>query len=133
MNPRKHLLLLRQASVVWLVFWLAGLPHYFQQYSMLTMAVVCTFLSVLFCLYAVYVLVRCREEVRYSRAFWLSFYYTVPFALYDTLYCGWCLGLGAGFLVSHWYLTVFYFSIWVTFLPVAWLLGAGAPKKAGVV
>ena len=130
MSPRKHLVLLLQASVVWFVFWLAGLPDYFQQYSTLTMGVVCTFLSVLFSLYAVFILSRCREEVQFSRAFWLSFYYTVPFAIYDALYCGWYLGLGAAFLVSHWYLTVFYFSIWVTFIPVVWLLKAAAPRRA---
>ena len=130
MSPRKHLVLLLQASVVWLVFWLAGLPDYFQQYSTLTMGVVCTFLSVFFSLYAVFVLSRCREEVQFSRALWLSFYYTVPFAIYDTLYCGWYLGLGASFLASHWYLTVFYFSIWLTFIPVVWLLKSAAPRRA---
>lgn len=130
MSPKKHIALLLQASAVWLAFWLAGLPDYFQQYSTLVMGVLCTFLSVVFSLYAVYVLARCREDVRFSRAFWLSVYYTIPFAIYDTLYCGWYLGLGAGFLASHWYLTVFYFSIWLTFIPIAWLLTAAAPKRA---
>ena len=130
MSPRKHLVLFVQASAVWLAFWVAGLPDYFQQYSTLIMGVVCTLLSVVFSLYAVFMLARCREEFRFSRAFWLSFYYTIPFAIYDALYCGWYLGLGAGFLASHWYLTVFYFSIWLTFIPTAWLLKVAVPEKA---
>ena len=130
MSPKKHIALLLQASAVWLAFWLAGLPDYFQQYSTLFMGVICTFLSVAFSFYAVFVLTRCRKEIRLSRAFWLSFYYTIPFAIYDTLYCGWYRGLGAGFLASHWYLTVFYFSIWLTFIPIAWLFNSAGPKTA---
>jgi hypothetical protein len=130
MNAKKHLILLLQASVVWLLFWLVGLPDYFQQYSTVLMGVLCTLLSVVFSLYAVFMLARCREEIRFSRALWLSFYYTVPFAIYDTLYCGWYLGLGVGYLYSHWYLTVFYFSVWLTFIPVAWLLNKVPQKNA---
>jgi hypothetical protein len=129
MNPKKHLVLLLQASVVWLLFWVAGLPDYFQQYSPIVMGVLCTLLSVATSLFAVFVLVRCRADIRFSRAFWFSFYYSVPFAFYDSLYCGWYLGSGTGFLASHWYLSVFYFSVWLTFIPTAWLLKSVVPKK----
>lgn len=122
MNTRKHFVLLLQSSSLWLLFWLVGLPDYYQQYSTVVMGVLCTLLSVALSLFAVLMLLRCRPETRMSRAFWLSLYYTVPFAIYDALYCGWYLGLGAGFLVSHWYLTVFYFSLWLTFIPTACLL-----------
>ncbi len=127
MSPKKHLVLLLQASLAWLLFWLVGLPDYYQQYSPIVLGVLCTLLSVAFSLFAIFMLARCREEIRLSRAFWLSFYYTVPFAIYDALYCGWYLGLGVGFLASHWYLTVFYFSLWLTFIPTVWLLKAVAP------
>ena len=122
MDTRKHVVLLLQSSAMWLLFWLVGLPDYYQQYSVVVMGVLCTLLSVALSLFAVYMLIRCRVEIRMSRAFWLSFYYTIPFAIYDSLYCAWYLGLGTGFLSSHWYLTVFYFSLWLTFIPVAWLL-----------
>jgi len=129
MSPKNHFALFLQASAMWLLFWVIGLPDYYQQYSPLVLGVLCTVLSVLFSLFALYMLLRCREESRMSRAIWLSFYYTVPFAIYDSLYCGLYLGLGAGFLVSHWYLTVFYFSLWLTFIPVALLLRSGKSQK----
>lgn len=129
MSLQKHLGLFLQASALWLLFWVIGLPDYYQQYSPLVLGVLCTLLSVLFSLFALFMLMRCREEKRMSRAIWLSVYYTVPFAIYDSLYCGWYLGLGAGFLVSHWYLTVFYFSLWLTFIPVALLLRATAARN----
>jgi hypothetical protein len=129
MRATIHLKLLGQASAIWSIFWLLGLPNYFQQYPSVVMGVACTLLSVLFSLFAVAVLVRCREETRMSRAFWLSFYYTVPLAIYDTVYCALYLDLGVGYLWSHWYLTVFYISIWLTFLPTAALLRFGFPQR----
>ena len=122
MGFTKHFALLLQSSSLWLLFWLIGLPDYYQQYSPVVMGVLCTLLSVALSLFAVFMLIRSREEIRMSRACWLSFYYTIPFALYDALYCGWYLGLGLEFLSSHWYLTVFYFSLWLTFIPTAYLI-----------
>jgi len=43
---------------------------------------------------------------------WLAFYFTVPLALYDYLYCGLLLGHGLGFLARYWYLTVYYLIPW---------------------
>jgi hypothetical protein len=122
MTPRKHFVLLLQASAIWLLFWLVGLPDYYQQYSSVILGILSTLLSLVFCLFALLILLRIRPERRMSRACWLSFYYTFPFAIYDWLYCGLYLGHGAGYLWTYWYLTVFYFSLWLTFMPTAYLL-----------
>ena len=118
----QHISYLAQAIIGWGLFWIVGLPDYYQQYSPLVMGVACTILSVFISLAAVYVLVRVRPETRYSRAFWISVYFTVPFFTLDTLYCGMYLGHGASYLTSYWYLTVFYLTPWLTFLPTAWIL-----------
>ncbi|WP_321418302.1 hypothetical protein [uncultured Desulfobacter sp.] len=34
MKPRKHLRLFSLVSIAWFLFWLAGLPDYYQQYSL---------------------------------------------------------------------------------------------------
>jgi hypothetical protein len=122
MPPRKHALLLLQAVSVWFGFWLIGLPSYYQQYSTVTMAIASIMLSVATSLAAIFVLRTGRDETRMQRAFWLSFYYTLPFALLDWLYCGWYLGFGHEALVKYWYLTVFYVTPWFTFIPTAALL-----------
>ena len=130
MRPARHLVLLGQATAVWLGFWLAGLPHYYQQYPMLALAIGSILLSVLISLAAILVLQRVRPGARMNRAFWLSFYYTVPFALLDTIYCGFYLGHGPGYLATYWYLTIFYFTPWLTFPPTAWLLQRQVPATA---
>ncbi len=132
MSPRKHVTLLLQAVAAWGAFWLAGLPSYYQQYSMLVMAVASILLSVAISLSAVVVLRGGREETRRSRAFWFSVYFTLPFAALDALYCGWYLGHGADYLHSYWYLTIFYVTPWLTFLPTAALLGS-RPSTPGAV
>jgi hypothetical protein len=130
MTPRKHILLLLQAVSVWFAFWLIGLPDYFQQYSTVTLAVGSIFLSVAISLAAVLVLRAGRDETRMSRAFWLSVYFTLPLAALDALYCGWYLGHGYAFFAKYWYLTVFYITPWLTFMPTAALLsGRGAKGR----
>ncbi len=122
MDPQKHLYLLMQGIAAWTIFWLAGLPLYYQQYAQLTIAVGCSLLSVAISLTALVVLLRGREETRLRRALWISVYYTLPFAVLDTLYCALYLGHGASFLRTYWYLTIFYATPWLTFVPTALLL-----------
>lgn len=130
MPLRLHLIILAQAVVAWGAFWVAGWPRYYQQYSTLAMGAACTVLSVLISLAALYILARTRPERRRALALWLSFYYTVPFALLDTLYCAIHLGRGAAYLHEYWYLTVFYFTPWITFPPTAWILDRVSPPPS---
>lgn len=130
MPPRRHLSLLAQAVAIWIGFWLAGLPHYYQQYSTVALALASIVLSVAISLAAIALLRRGSDATRPRRAFWYAFYYTVPFAALDTLYCGWWLGRGAAYLHEYWYLTVFYLTPWLTFPPTARLLhGRALPPR----
>ncbi len=128
MNLRQHLTLLTQAIFAWVVFWLVGLPRYYQQYSSVTLGVLSILLSVLISLAAVYLLGRVRPERRMSWAFWYSLYFTLPLMALDTLYCGIWLGLGSSYLMQYWYLSIFYLTPWLTFPPTAWLLGVAKPS-----
>jgi hypothetical protein len=122
MTPLKHTRLLIQSVLIWVLFWLAGLPHYYQQYSTRTLGVFCTVLSVAISLAALRILLRSHPANRRARAFWCSVYYTSVFAVLDTLYCGIYLGRGAAYLTDYWYLTVFYVTPWLTFMPIERML-----------
>jgi hypothetical protein len=123
-KPTKHLTLLASGIVAWVAFWVAGLPSYYQQYSAMALGVACTLLSVAISLLALFVLSRGRPGTRVTRSVWISCYFTVPFAILDTLYCGLHLGRGPAYLHEYWYLTVFYVTPWLTFVPTALLLGS---------
>lgn len=122
MTPSKHLNLLIQSIVIWALFWIGGWPDYYQQYSPQVLGVACTIISVLISLAAIRILQRSRPENRRARAFWCSVYYTLTFAVLDTLYCGVYLGHGAQYLTQYWYLSVFYVTPWLTFMPTEVLL-----------
>ncbi|HEY5808858.1 MAG TPA: hypothetical protein VIT67_12865 [Povalibacter sp.] len=126
MTAAKHIRLLIQSLVIWIAFWILGLPNYYQQYSDPALGVACTVLSVAICLAALRILLRSRVENRAARAFWCSVYYTATFAILDTLYCGIYLGHGAEYIARYWYLTVFYVTPWLTFIPIERLLRSRA-------
>jgi hypothetical protein len=123
MTLRGHLTLLSQAIAAWVAFWVLGLPAYYQQYSTQALAIACVFLSVAISLAAIETLRARSRRTRHARAFWLSLYFTVPFAILDAWYCGMYLGHGTSYLWKYWYLTVFYATPWLTFMATAALLG----------
>ncbi|MBI4912019.1 MAG: hypothetical protein HY823_04720 [Acidobacteria bacterium] len=129
MSPSRHARLLFQALAVWGLFWLGGFPDYYRQYPDSGMAVFCVLLSVGISLGALLTLRKGPPGRRLRRAFWIAFYYTVPFAVLDGWYCGIHLGHGGAFLGRYWYLTVFYLTPWLTFLPTALVLNRPAAGK----
>lgn len=130
MSPKGHAQVLGVATAVWAVFWAVGLPSYYQQYSRATMIGVCAILIPPIIAIA-YVLLRpLPAGWRLSRALWLSFYFTVPLAVYDWLYCGVYLGYGTRFLSVFWYLTLFYIVPWILLPATAVVLDARAARSS---
>lgn len=126
MRTTGHLKLLALAVAIWAVFWVGGLPRYYQQYATAWLAVGCVLITPPFAIAGYMGLARARPERRMRLSWWFAFYGTAPFVLLDTLYCGWYLGLGAGYFEAFWYLTLFYFLPWVIFPPTAWWLNRRA-------
>ena len=108
-----HLRIFLIATVVWTGFWIAGLPLYYQQYSNFLMIWFDSLLLIPTTAIVYFVLRPLRSERRLTVALWLAFYFTVPLALYDWLYCGLYLGHGVEFISTYWYLTVYYAIPWV--------------------
>jgi hypothetical protein len=118
-----HFRLFVIASAIWLGFLIAGLPSYYQQYSARTMAVF-DLLILPPIVAIVFVALRgVRPERRLRVALWFAFYFTVPLAIYDWLYCGLYLGHGLAFVSRFWYLSVYYVIPWLVMPGVAIVLG----------
>jgi hypothetical protein len=66
-----------------------------------------------------FVLRRTKRSRRIKVALWLAFYFTVPLAIYDWLYCGIYLGHGMGFIGHFWYLSIYYALPWIVFPLIA--------------
>jgi len=117
-KPRAHLKLFGSGDATWAAFFVAGLPHYYQQYPTWFLAAGTAALVPPTGWIGWRILSRSKPEHRLSLAVALSFYFTVPFALLDTLYCGVWLGLGHQYLTQYWYLTVFYVIPWLLYVPM---------------
>jgi hypothetical protein len=126
MRPATHAKLAAIAVLLWLAFWIGGLPDYYQQYSFWVMLTFCLALVPAIVLVAWKVIGRVAVDRRRRFGFWLSFYFTVPFLLLDFAYCGLYLGHGWHFLIAYWYLTIFYILLWLLIVPIARMRSAPA-------
>jgi hypothetical protein len=122
MTIRGHSGVLLIATVVWAGFWIAGLPSYYQQYSNLLMIWFDSLVLIPIAGIVYFVLRRVQPEKRLTIALWLAFYFTVPLAVYDWLYCGLYLGHGVQFVSRYWYLSVYYAIPWVLLPLMAFFL-----------
>jgi hypothetical protein len=130
MRRNAHIRLFVIATLVWAGFWAAGLPAYYQQYSTSAMLRFEAILFVALTGLAYIILKRVSPRRRVNRALWIAFYFTVPLAVYDWLYCGVHLGHGIAFLWRYWYLTTYYVIPWLLLPGMAALLNGRRKAEA---
>jgi hypothetical protein len=122
MRSKNHIRLLTLVSIARGLFWIGGLPEYYQQYSASLMVLFDLIILPPIC-FLVFRSVKSSNPVNtFRNFFWWAFYISVPLFVYDYLFCGLYLGNGAKFLVKYWYLTVYYILPWIIFLPAGWIL-----------
>ena len=122
MDLRLHIRFFVIVTVAWFLFWAAGLPDYYQQYSTTSMIV-----FDLLALPPIWFLIYRRTKRSgpgqgMKVCLWLAFYISVPLFIYDLIYCGFYLGHNVAFLTKYWYLTVYYVLPWILFPPMGWLM-----------
>src|SRR3990172_6779676 len=118
MSLHRHLKLLLAVTIAWFLFWVAGLPDYYRQYSTTYMVVfdMIVFPPIWFVAYSS--IKRSRRAM--TSSLWLAFYITVPLFIYDFIYCGYYLGHGMNFIWEYWYLTIYYILPWLIFPLAGW-------------
>jgi hypothetical protein len=123
MRVRDHLRLLIFVSIAWLLFWIGGLPDYYQQYS--TTFMILFDLAILPPIWLIVYrsIKKANSNRRLIISLWWAFYISIPLFVYDLLYVGIYLGHGMTFLGSYWYITVYYLLPWLLFPLTGWLTG----------
>lgn len=118
METRSHIRRLIIVTAAWILFWIAGLPHYYQQYS--TKFMILFDLAILppICFVVYRSVKKSKPGGEFSASLWWAFYISFPLFIYDLLYVGVYIGNGIAFLWSHWYLTVYYILPWLLFPPM---------------
>jgi hypothetical protein len=119
---RNHVRLLIIVTIAWILFWIAGLPDYYQQYSTKTM-IIFDLLILPPIWFVVYRSVKgARPGWAVTAAAWWAFYISFPLFIYDFLYAGLYLGHGMKFLWHFWYLTLYYVLPWLLFPATGWFV-----------
>ena len=122
MRTSKHIRLLIIVTAAWILFWIAGLPNYYQQYSTKFMIIFDLAILPPIC-FLVYRSVKHSKPGRgLTASLWWSFYISFPLFIYDILYIGIYLGYGINFIWKYWYLTVYYILPWLFFPPLGWIV-----------
>ena len=122
MKIKNHIRIFLVASLVWLLFFLAGMPDYYLQYSNRSMILFVLLLLIPIAVIIFLVFKPISGGRRIKIALWYAFYFTIPLAIYDSLYCGIYLGYGIDFIFVFWFLTVYYLIPWILFPLVAFIL-----------
>ena len=116
MTAVKHFKLLGYSFLTWLVFYLIGLPDYYQSWPLWAKVFILFGVTALYFPVTEYSLKAYWDDGRHLRnSLWLALYLTLPLFVYDYLLLAVYKGLGIGFVVPYWYLTFFYFSFWLQF------------------
>lgn len=120
MGTKKHFQLFLYSFATWFLFFLIGLPDYYQRWPLFLKIATVIAVTLIYFPLTRKTLLRFWDDGRYmTNALWLAFYLTVPFFIYDYLLIGLYWSYGIGFVKPFWYLSLFYVSFWVQFPFVA--------------
>lgn len=122
MRIKHHIRILIIATIIWFFFLILGLPDYYLQYSTEIMIWFDISLLIPFSIFIWFVLKTIKKSRRMNIALWYSFYFTLPLAFYDYLYCGIYLKYGFSFIYVFWFLSVYYLVLWILFPTIAVIL-----------
>jgi hypothetical protein len=117
-----HIRILIIATIVWIIFFLVGMPDYYLQYSNQHMIIFVIVLIIPISIIITKVLKPINAKKRLKISYWYAFYFTIPLVIYDIVYCAIYLGYGITFLVAFWFLSIFYLIPWILFPLIAQLL-----------
>ena len=122
MKIKHHMRIFLIATIVWIFFLILGLPDYYLQYSTRIMIWFDILLLIPFSIIIWFVLKSVKKTKRVKISLWYAFYFTLPLALYDYLYCGIYLNYGIHFIFDFWFLSVYYIILWILFPFIAIIL-----------
>ncbi|NOR43566.1 MAG: hypothetical protein GQ572_09535 [Gammaproteobacteria bacterium] len=114
MNLKKHIILFFIAFFAWLFFFILGYPsNYFLDWSV-SEQVLITLITLFGAVPWIGFLVIVFFGGDYFKtSLWFSFYASVPLFLLDFIVVGLYQGQGFHYLITHWYITIAYFYVWI--------------------
>ena len=122
MKLKTHFRIFTIATIVWLFFFIAGMPDYYLQYSNRSLIWFVVLLIIPFSIIIIFVFKPIKKNMRIKISIWYSLYFTIPLFIYDSVYCGIYLEYGYMFILKFWFLSIYYIIPWILFPTFALLL-----------
>ncbi len=123
MKTKNHSFLFFIAVCAWLAFYLIGIPsNYFQDWStseQILLSLITFFAAVPLISFVAMIIIG---QNYFKIGVWLAFYGSVPLAIIDLIVCGIFQKGEFDIYISHWYLTLGYFYVWIICPLIGFLL-----------
>jgi hypothetical protein len=114
MTIKNHVILFLLNLALWILFFFLGLPNnHYQAWTLDMQLIHCGDIVFLIWPLVYVVLKRISEKKYFVHSLWFAFYSSVPLAIFDYIYLHLIKGYDYSYLLTHWYLTIFYFIVWV--------------------
>jgi hypothetical protein len=114
MDSKNHIILFIICIAVWIIFFLLGLfNNHYQTWSLDMQLIHCGDIVLLVWPMVYVVLKKISNKNYFLHSIWFAFYGSVPLALLDYVYLHGIKGYDFSYLSTHWYLTIFYFIVWI--------------------
>ena len=111
---REHLILATVVVIAWVFYYIIGIPsNYFQEWSFseqILLSLITFFAAAPLFAFVIIIYLN-RNYVK--TGIWLAFYASFLLAIIDFIVCGIIQGGGLYIYISHWYLTLGYFYVWI--------------------
>ncbi|MBU3914009.1 hypothetical protein KKA14_00570 [bacterium] len=129
-EKKKHIYLFLSASLIYVFFIVRGLHnnHYLDWHADFRISD-CFSIMIFMLPMACFLLKVISEKQNYLKdSFWLAFYTSIPFIIFDLLYVGLVRGHGLIIFGKFWNLTIFYFIVWIEVPITGYLMQKDDPK-----
>lgn len=70
-----------------------------------------------------------KKQDYFKDSMWLAFYTTIPFFFFDLIFLGIIKGFGIEFFSKWWFLSIFYFILWIEFPIIGYLMEKNSLKE----
>ena len=130
MKKLNHIFLLSFCCLIWLIYFLLGLTNNYYQAWTFTQHLINAGDIIILIWPMVYVILKnITSEKFLIHSIWFAFYGSVPFMILDFIYLFIIKGYDYSYLKTYWYLTIFYFIVWIEMPLVGYYLERKAQKE----
>ena len=114
MKALNHIILFSLCVMIWLIFFSLGLTNnYYQSWNLIQHLINAADVILLMWPLVLIIIKNISNGRYFICSLWFAFYASIPFMILDFIYLHIIKQYDLSYLITYWYLTIFYFIVWV--------------------